>query len=233
MPKLRFHISMSLDGYVAGPNQGRDAPLGEGAEEVLHDWFTRTRSFKSMLGKEDEGETGLDNDRAEAWRQNFGATIMGRNMFGPIRGEWGDEEWKGWWGDEPPYHSPVFVLTHHAHEPIEMDGGTTFHFVTEGPEAALKRAREVAESRDINIGGGASTAQQYLRHLVDQAEPLAGTQESRDDVDLGCSKTSTARRRTSSRSRSSVRPAPPTSASCGTHRGDPERGMMFSLEVTR
>jgi dihydrofolate reductase len=171
MPKLRFHISMSLDGYVAGPNQGRDAPLGEGAEEVLHDWFTRTRSFKSMLGKEDEGETGLDNDRAEAWRQNFGATIMGRNMFGPIRGEWGDEEWKGWWGDEPPYHSPVFVLTHHAHEPIEMDGGTTFHFVTEGPEAALKRAREVAESRDINIGGGASTAQQYLRlGLVDEME---------------------------------------------------------------
>jgi dihydrofolate reductase len=171
MPKLRFHISMSLDGYVAGPNQGRDAPLGEGAEEVLHDWFTRTRSFESMLGKEDEGETGLDNDRAEAWRQNFGATIMGRNMFGPIRGEWGDEEWKGWWGDEPPYHSPVFVLTHHAHEPIEMDGGTTFHFVTEGPEAALKRAREVAESRDINIGGGASTAQQYLRlGLVDEME---------------------------------------------------------------
>jgi dihydrofolate reductase len=171
MSKLRFHISMSLDGYVAGPNQGLEAPLGEGAEEALHDWFTRTRTFKSMLGEVDEGETGLDNDRAEAWKQDFGATIMGRNMFGPIRGEWGDEEWKGWWGDEPPYHSPVFVLTHHAHEPIEMEGGTTFHFVTEGPEAALERATEVAGSRDINIGGGASTAQQYLRlGLVDEME---------------------------------------------------------------
>jgi dihydrofolate reductase len=171
MSKLRFHISMSLDGYVAGPNQGPDAPLGEGAEVVLHDWFTRTRMFKSMFGEEDEGETGLDNDRAEAWSEDFGATIMGRNMFGPIRGEWGDEEWKGWWGDEPPYHSPVFVLTHHAHAPIEMEGGTTFHFVTEGPEAALERAREVAGSRDINIGGGASTAQQYLRlGLVDEME---------------------------------------------------------------
>ena len=171
MSKLRFNISMSLDGYAAGPNQGLDAPLGEGAEGALHDWFTRTRAFKSMLGKEDEGETGLDNDRAEAWRQDYGATIMGRNMFGPIRGEWGDEEWKGWWGDEPPYHSQVFVLTHHAHEPIEMQGGTTFHFVTEGPEVALERAREVAGSRDINIGGGASTGQQYLRlGLVDEME---------------------------------------------------------------
>ncbi len=171
MSKLRFNISMSLDGYAAGPNQSLDAPLGEGAEEALHDWFIRTRTFQAMLGQEDEGETGLDNDRAEAWRQDFGATIMGRNMFGPIRGEWGDEEWRGWWGDEPPYHSPVFVLTHHAHEPIEMEGGTTFHFVTEGPEAALERAREVAGSRDINIGGGASTAQQYLRlGLVDEME---------------------------------------------------------------
>jgi dihydrofolate reductase len=171
MSKLRFHISMSLDGYVAGPNQSRDAPLGEGAEELLHDWFTRTRSFRSMYGEEDEGETGLDNDRAEAWRQDFGATIMGRNMFGPIRGEWSDEEWKGWWGDDPPYHSPVFVLTHHAHEPIQMEGGTTFNFVTEGPEAALERAREVSGPRDINIGGGASTAQQYLLlGLVDEME---------------------------------------------------------------
>jgi dihydrofolate reductase len=170
MSKLRFHISMSLDGYVAGPNQGPDQPLGEGGEE-LHDWFVRTRMFKSMFGEPDAGETGLDNDRAEAWREDFGATIMGRNMFGPIRGEWGEEEWKGWWGDEPPYHSPVFVLTHHAHEPIEMQGGTTFHFVTDGPEAALERAREVAEGRDVNIGGGASVAQQYLRlGLVDEME---------------------------------------------------------------
>jgi dihydrofolate reductase len=170
MSKLRFHISMSVDGYVAGPNQSPDDPLGEGGER-LHDWFVRTRSFKSMVGYPEEGETGLDNDRAEAWKQDFGATIMGRNMFGPVRGEWGDEEWKGWWGDNPPYHSPVFVLTHHAHEPIEMEGGTTFHFVTEGPEAALEQARDVAGSRDINIGGGASTAQQYLRRgLIDDVE---------------------------------------------------------------
>jgi dihydrofolate reductase len=170
MSKLRFNISMSLDGYVAGPNQSSDDPLGERGEQ-LHDWVVRTRAFKSMRADSEDGETGLDNDRAEHWRQDFGATIMGRNMFGPIRGDWGDEEWRGWWGDNPPYHSPVFVLTHHAHEPIEMEGGTTFHFVTEGPEAALEHARAVAEERDINIGGGASTAQQYLSlGLVDEME---------------------------------------------------------------
>jgi dihydrofolate reductase len=169
MSKLRFNISMSLDGYVAGPNQGLDNPLGERGEE-LHDWFTRTKTFKSMRG-EPGGETGLDNDRADAWKQDFGATIMGRNMFGPIRGDWGEEEWKGWWGDSPPYHSPVFVLTNHEHESIQMEGGTTFHFVTDGPEAALEQARGVAGSRDVNIGGGASTAQQYLRlGLVDEME---------------------------------------------------------------
>jgi dihydrofolate reductase len=167
--RLRFNISMSLDGYTAGPNQSLDDPLGEGGEE-LHDWVVRTRMFKSMYG-ESEGETGLDNDRAEAWRQDFGATIMGRNMFGPIRGEWGNADWRGWWGDNPPYHTPVFVLTHHAHEPIEMEGGTIFYFVTDGPEAALAQAREVAEARDINIGGGASVAQQYLRlGVVDEME---------------------------------------------------------------
>jgi dihydrofolate reductase len=169
MSKLRFNISMSLDGYVAGPNQGLDNPLGERGEE-LHDWFTRTKTFKSMRG-EPGGETGLDNDRADAWKQDFGATIMGRNMFGPIRGDWGEEEWKGWWGDSPPYHSPVFVLTNHEHESIQMEGGTTFHFVTDGPEAALEQARNVAGSRDINIGGGASVAQQYLRlELIDEME---------------------------------------------------------------
>jgi dihydrofolate reductase len=168
--KLRFNISMSLDGYVAGPSQSRDEPLGEGGE-ALHDWFVRTRTFQTMLGEDGKGETGLDNDRAEAWEQDFGATIMGRNMFGPVRGDWGAEEWKGWWGDNPPYHSPVFVLTHHAHEPIEMEGGTTFHFVTDGPAAALEQARAVAGERDINIGGGASVAQQYLRlGAVDEME---------------------------------------------------------------
>jgi dihydrofolate reductase len=160
---------MSLDGYTAGPNQSLDDPLGERGEE-LHDWVVRTQMFKSMYG-ESGGETGLDNDRAEAWRQDFGATIMGRNMFGPIRGEWGDADWKGWWGDNPPYHTPVFVLTHHAHEPIEMEGGTTFYFVTDGPEATLAQAREAAEGRDINIGGGASVAQQYLSlGVVDEME---------------------------------------------------------------
>ena len=169
MSRVRFNISMSLDGYTAGPNQSRDEPLGERGEE-LHDWVVRTRMFKSMYG-EGGGETGLDNDRAEAWRQDYGATIMGRNMFGPIRGEWGNADWKGWWGEDPPYHTPVFVLTHHAHEPIEMQGGTTFHFVTDGPEAALAQAREVAGERDINIGGGASVAQQYLRlGVVDEME---------------------------------------------------------------
>jgi len=170
MSKLRFNISMSLDGYVAGPNQSRDEPLGVGGED-LHDWVVRTRAFKAMSGNPDEGETGLDNDRASVWAQTYGATIMGRNMFGPIRGDWGAEEWKGWWGDNPPYHSPVFVLTHHPHEPIEMEGGTTFHFVTQGPEEALEQARDAAGVRDINIGGGAATAQQYLRAgLVDEME---------------------------------------------------------------
>jgi dihydrofolate reductase len=170
MSRLRFHISMSLDGYVAGPKQGPDDPLGEGGPR-LHDWLGRTHMFKTMFGDPDEGETGLDNDRAEAWREDFGATIMGRNMFGPIRGDWGDAQWKGWWGDNPPYHSPVFVLTHHGREPIEMEGGTTFYFVTEGPEAALEQARQAAGSRDINIGGGASVAQQYLRlGLIDEME---------------------------------------------------------------
>jgi dihydrofolate reductase len=168
MSKLRFNISMSLDGYVAGPNQSRDEPLGVGGED-LHDWVVRTRAFKAMSGNPDEGETGLDNDRASAWAQTYGATIMGRNMFGPIRGDWGAEEWKGWWGDNPPYHSPVFVLTHHPHEPIQMQGGTTFYFVTQGPEEALEQARDAAGARDMNIGGGAATAQQYLRAgLVDE-----------------------------------------------------------------
>jgi dihydrofolate reductase len=169
MSRVRFHISMSLDGYVAGPHQGPDDPLGENGL-LLHDWFARTHMFKEMFG-ERGGDTGLNNDRALAWRENFGATITGRNMFGPIRGEWDEEDWRGWWGDEPPYHSPVFILTHHAHKPIEMEGGTTFHFVTDGPEAALEQARDVAGSRDISIGGGASVAQQYLRlGAVDEME---------------------------------------------------------------
>jgi dihydrofolate reductase len=157
MTKLKFSISTSLDGFMAGPNQSRDNPLGEGGI-ALHEWAFAAR----------------DSDDAEAeyanlWSRNVGAVIMGRNMFGPIRGEWGDEEWKGWWGNEPPYHTPVFVLTHHAREPVEMEGGTTFYFVTDGIEAALERANGAAAGRDISLGGGASTVQQYLRAgLVDE-----------------------------------------------------------------
>jgi dihydrofolate reductase len=168
MAKLRVHnLSMSLDGYVAGPNQGLDEPLGEGGES-LHEWIFRTSYWARRLGEEGGGDEGVDNDFMIAGDENTGATIMGRNMFGPIRGEWGSADWKGWWGDEPPYHHDVFVLTHHAHDDIPMQGGTTFHFVTEGIEAALKYATEAAGGKDIRLGGGASTVQQYLRAgLVD------------------------------------------------------------------
>lgn len=161
-------MSMSLDGYAAGPHQSLENPVGEGGMAVFS-WFFPTRTFRAMNG-EDGGESGIDDDRAAAMSENVGATIMGRNMFGPIRGDWG-EEWKGWWGDDPPYHTPVFVLTHHARESLEMEGGTTFHFVTDGPEAALERARDAAAGKDVNIGGGASTARQYLAAgLVDEME---------------------------------------------------------------
>ena len=167
MSTLKFSITMSVDGYVAGPNQSRENPLGEGGME-LHRWAFATRTFNEMHGREG-GDTGLDDRQAGRWKENTGATIMGRNMFGPIRGPWGDESWDGWWGDEPPYHSPVFVLTHHPREPVEMMGGTTFHFVTTGIEDALERARDVAGDRDVSIGGGADTIRQYLRAgLVDE-----------------------------------------------------------------
>jgi dihydrofolate reductase len=167
MAKLKFTITMSLDGYVAGPRQSLENPLGEGGV-ALHEWAFATRTFRSAHGMEG-GETGLDDDVAMTWSTNIGATIMGRNMFGPVRGSWGDEAWTGWWGDDPPFHTPVFVLTHHPREPIEMQGGTTFHFVTDGIEAALERAMEAAGGRDVAIGGGAETAQHYLRaQLIDE-----------------------------------------------------------------
>ena len=160
MSRLKFSASMSLDRYSAGPDQSRDNPLGVGGRG-LHEWAFATRTFHAMQGQEG-GETGVDDEQAGAW-------IMGRNMFGPVRGDWGDESWNGWWGDDPPYHTPVFVLTHHAREPVEMQGGTTFHFVTDGIEAALERAREAAGGLDVSIGGGAATVQQYLRvGLVDE-----------------------------------------------------------------
>ena len=169
MTKVRFTITMSVDGYVAGPEQSAEDPLGKGGL-ALHEWVFPTRSFREMTG-EDGGDTGLDDERLRAWNAGIGAHIMGRNMFGPIRGDWGDESWRGWWGDEPPYHAPVFVLTHHAREPLEMEGGTTFHFVTDGIEAALERAADAAGDKDVAIPGGASTAQQYLRAgLVDEMD---------------------------------------------------------------
>jgi len=169
MPKLRFNMTMSLDGYVAGPNQSLEHPLGEGGT-ALHEWAFATRSFRATHGMEG-GEAGLDDDHVRSWTENIGATIMGRNMFGPVRGPWGDEDWEGWWGDDPPFHTPVFVLTHHSREPLELRGGTTFHFVGDGIEAALERALEAAAGQDVSLGGGADTAQQYLRAgLVDELE---------------------------------------------------------------
>ena len=169
MSKLKVQcFSISLDGYGAGPNQSLQNPLGEGGEG-LHRWFFGTRTFQRMLGDESKGTDGTDEDFAARGFENIGAWILGRNMFGPIRGPWPDDEWKGWWGDEPPYHCDVFVLTHHARAPLAMKGGTTFYFVTDGIEAALERAREAAGGKDVRLGGGVSTIRQYLQAgLVDE-----------------------------------------------------------------
>jgi dihydrofolate reductase len=169
MSKVRVAaFSVSLDGYGAGPEQSLDNPLGRGGTRV-HEWFYPTRTFKRMVLGQDSGTTGVDDEMAARGFENVGAWILGRNMFGPIRGDWGDNEWKGWWGDNPPYHVPVFVLTHHARKPLEMEGGTTFHFVTDGIEAALERARAGAQGRDVRIGGGVFTIRQYLEaQLIDE-----------------------------------------------------------------
>ncbi|MFE0758674.1 dihydrofolate reductase family protein [Inquilinus sp. NPDC058860] len=160
-------FSISLDGYGAGPEQSLENPLGKGGED-LHRWFIPTPTFRAMTGKEG-GETGIDEDFAARSFENIGAWILGRNMFGPVRGPWPDHSWKGWWGDNPPYHVPVFVLTHHARPPIEMEGGTTFHFVTDGIDSALRQARDAADGKDVRVGGGVSTIQQYLRRgLIDE-----------------------------------------------------------------
>jgi dihydrofolate reductase len=153
-------FSMSIDGFGAGPRQSEQEPLGVGGMQ-LHQWAFATRTFRAMHGGEG-GSTGVDDDIAAKSFENLGAWILGRNMFGPIRGEWPDESWKGWWGDEPPYHVPVFVLTHHPRPSFEMKGGTTFHFVTEGIDTALARAKEAARGKDVRIGGGAATIRQYL-----------------------------------------------------------------------
>jgi dihydrofolate reductase len=168
LTKIRVNsFSISIDGYGAGSDQDIEHPLGVGGEG-LHLWSFETRTFQQTLFGADKGTTGIDDDFIARGFENVGAWILGRNMFGPIRGPWPDMEWKGWWGDNPPYHVPVFVLTHHARPSIEMDGGTTFHFVTDGIHEALERAREAAKGKDVRIGGGANTIQQYLREgLID------------------------------------------------------------------
>ena len=153
-------FTISIDGYGAGPDQSLDNPLGRGGED-LHEWMIPTRTFQAMYGE--GGTTGVDDDFARRSFENVGAWIMGRNMFGPVRGAWPDESWRGWWGENPPYHVPVFVLTHHARPPLEMEGGTIFHFVTGGPDEALERAREAAAGKDVRIGGGVETIRHYLR----------------------------------------------------------------------
>jgi dihydrofolate reductase len=169
MSKLRLSITMSLDGYVAGPGQSEDDPLGVGGLE-LHEWFFPLKEFREMHG-EQGGETNASSAVVAERRAGIGATIMGRNMFGPIRGEWPDQSWRGWWGENPPYHHPVFVLTHHPRTPVEMQGGTTFRFVTGGIESALAQAKDAAEGRDVWLAGGASVVNQYLAAgLVDELD---------------------------------------------------------------
>lgn len=168
MSRVRVQcFGISLDGFGAGPAQDLQHPLGVGGESIFG-WFFPTRTFQRMHGNGD-GITGLDDDFAVRGFENVGAWILGRNMFGPVRGAWPDDDWKGWWGEEPPYHVPAFVLTHHARRPLEMKGGTTFHFVTGGIQEALDRAREAARGKDVRVGGGVSTIRQYLRAgLVDE-----------------------------------------------------------------
>ena len=183
-------FGVSADGYGAGPNQDINNPMGIGGM-ALHEWVFPTRTFQKMHAGKDDGTTGLDNGFAARGFENIGAWILGRNMFGPVRGAWPDESWKGWWGDEPPYHCDVFVLTHHARAPIEMKGGSVFHFVTDGIEVALQRARDAAGGKDVRLGGGVATVRQYLRaglvdelHLV-MAPTLLGSGESLfADMDL-------------------------------------------------
>src|SRR3974390_1721189 len=168
MSKLSVHsIGISIDGFAAGPHQDLHNPLGIRGPELM-DWFFHTRVWGKIQGTND-GETGVDNDVVEQGFAGIGAWIVGRNMFGPVRGPWPDDSWKGWWGDEPPYHTPVYVLTHYPRAPVTMAGGTEFRFVTEGIHAALEQAVEAAGGRDVRLGGGVSTIRQYLRAaLIDE-----------------------------------------------------------------
>src|SRR5205807_7359404 len=212
MPKVRVHnFAVSLDGYGAGPDQGRDGPLGVGGTR-LHEWVFKTRTGRRMLGMDGGGEAGVDDDFVAQGDAGIGATVMGRNMFGPIRGPWGDDEWTGWWGETPPYHHPVFVLTHHARPPIEMQGGTTFHFVADGIESARDQALDAAGGADVRLGGGVATIQQFLRaRLVDELHLVVVPSFSA--AGSGSSTTSTARPRPTNASSSSPHRQSPTSAS--------------------
>jgi dihydrofolate reductase len=183
MGKSKAQISVSLDGYMAGPDQSVDNPLGEGGMG-LHEWAVKLSSWRDAHDQEGgEGEENPSNAVLDAAQENVGSVVMGRNMFGPIRGEWGGEDWRGWWGEDPPFHTPVFVLTHHPRESFEMEGGTTFHFVTEGIESAMAQAREAAGEADVSIGGGASALQQAIaagaldQILVNQVPILLGAGE--------------------------------------------------------
>lgn len=169
MAKFRFQVSVSLDGFVAGPNPSEAHPLGEGGMQ-LHQWAFKLAAWRKPHGREG-GEVNASTAVVEEALDNIGATVMGRKMFGGGPGPWGEEPWDGWWGDDPPFHAPVFVLTHHAREPLEKDGGTTFTFVTEGIESALEQAKAAAGGKDVSLGGGADVAQQYLAAgLIDELE---------------------------------------------------------------
>jgi dihydrofolate reductase len=192
MGKSKAQISVSLDGYMAGPNQGEQAPLGEGGMG-LHEWAFKLESWRQ--GHDREGGAGAENPSnavIDAAQANVGAVVMGRNMFGPVRGDWGDSDWRGWWGEDPPFHTQVFVLTHHPRESFEMEGGNSFHFVTDGIESAMARAREAAGEQDVSIGGGAATLQQAIaageldQILVNQVPILLGAGERLfDSLDAG------------------------------------------------
>jgi dihydrofolate reductase len=169
MSKLRFDITISLDGFVAGPNQSKQHPLGESGEQ-LHDWAFPLAAWREPHGKEG-GEVNASTPVVEESLEKIGATVMGRNMFGGGPGPWGDEPWNGWWGDDPPFHMPVFVVTHHTREPLALQGGTSFTFVTDGIESALEQAKEAAGGKDVKLAGGAEVAQQYLAAgLIDEME---------------------------------------------------------------
>lgn len=193
MTRVRVEsFTISLDGYGAGRDQGVENPLGVGGD-ALHDWLVAAHTWRQVHGKEG-GATGIDDDFAARSSRNVGAWIMGRNMFGPVRGPWPDMSWKGWWGKNPPFHGPVFVLTHHARPPIRMEGNTTFHFVTGGIHEALDQARGAADGKDVQIGGGANTIQQYLRAgLIDELHVaivpvlLGGGERLFEGVDLRAS----------------------------------------------